>query len=130
MPQEVDVMLNGEKLVQGDFDKALQEAIDEGFSLLGHLPREVILRNLEASFQMKEEEIPQNLARFKVFLETTFGAGSRYMEGIIINRLCQKLNLPAGNLGGSGLGVSVDEVKQQLLSGVKISEQDHQNTHR
>lgn len=112
-------MLNDGKLVQDNFNRALLEAIDEGFSLLGHLPREAIFHNLEASFQMKKEDIPLNLARFKVFLETTFGSGTRYMEGIIINRLCEKLDLPSGTLGNSDLGVCVDELKRQLLSGVE-----------
>jgi len=115
--KEANVMLNDEKLFQDNFNRALLEAIDEGFSLLGNQPREAILHNLEASFQLKEEDIPQNLAKFKVFLETTFGSGTRYVEGIIINRLCKKLDLPGGKLVSSGLGVSVEEVKRQLLSG-------------
>jgi hypothetical protein len=115
--KEADIMLNNEKLFQDDFNRALLEAIDEGFSLLGHLPREAIFHNLEASFQMKKEDIPLNLAKFRVFLETTFGLGTRYVEGIIINRLCEKLDLDSGKKTSTGLGVRVDELKRQLLSG-------------
>ena len=46
-------MPNDEKLFQGNFNHALLEAIDEGLSSLGKLPKEVILHNLEDEFQIK-----------------------------------------------------------------------------
>jgi len=119
IPKEADVLPSDEKLSQDNFNKVLVEAIDEGFSLLGPLPREAILHILEASFQMKKEDIPLNLAKFTDFLETTFGSGTQYMEGIIVNRLCKKLDLPLENLVNGGLGVRVEEFKRQLLSEVE-----------
>ena len=108
-------MPSDEKLSQDNFNRVLVEAIDEGFSLLGPLPREVLLHNLEASFQMKEQDIPMNLSKFTDFLETIFGSGTQCMEGIIINRLRKKLDLPPGNLANSDLGVCIEEFKRQLF---------------
>jgi hypothetical protein len=109
-------MLDNERLSQDNFNRALLEAIDEGFSLLGPLPKEALFHNLEARFQMKKEDIPMSLAKFTDFLETVFGSGTRYVEGIIMNRLCEKLDIDSRNLESDDLDVCVDEFKRQLLS--------------
>ena len=109
-------MLNEEKSTQESFNRALLEAIDESFSSLGRLPREAIYRNLETSFQIKREDIPLNLLKFRVILERILGSGMPYMEGIITKRLCEKLHLDSGNLESYDLGVLISELKRQLLS--------------
>jgi uncharacterized protein (DUF1499 family) len=108
-------MPNDEKLLQGHFNQALLEAIEEGFLLLGKLPRQVMLENLEEYFRIKEKDISNNIAKFEDALETIFGSGAGYLERTIAQRLCEKLDLDVNDLENSGLVVCVDELKRQFL---------------
>jgi len=54
-------------------------------------------------------------------LETIFGPGTPYLEGIIAKRLCEKLGIDSGKLESTDLVVCVSELKRHLLSdGEKI----------
>jgi hypothetical protein len=110
-------MPNDEKLFQDNFNQALLEAIDEGLSSLGKLPREAILHNLEDHFKIKKEDIPLNLTKFDDLLEKIFGSGTQYLERTIAQRLCEKLGFDFNNLESSCLVVCVDELRRQLLPG-------------
>jgi hypothetical protein len=121
MPKEVAATLNDEKLCKDVFNRVLLDAIDEGFLSLGNLPREAMFHNLEASFEIKKEDVPLNLTKFKTFLETIFGPGTPYLESIIAKRLCEKLGIDSGKLESTDLIVCVAELKRHLLSdGEKI----------
>jgi hypothetical protein len=117
MPKGACSMLKANKLTESNFNQALLDAIDEGFSSLGNLPKETILRNLETHFQMKKADIPLNLAKLEDILKAVFGSGTQSLEKIITERLCEKLDLDAKKVENNGLVVCVDELKRQLLSG-------------
>jgi len=93
-------------------ERVVLDAIKEGLSSIGNSPREAIFHGFEASFQMKEEDIPLNLNEFRDFLETIFGSGTPYLEGIITKQLCEKLGLDPGNPKTSNLVVCIDELKR------------------
>lgn len=80
-------------MTTNDFNKILLSAVDEGLCLLGDSSKQAILFHLEASFQLKEENIPANLTEFKKALEGIFGPGATYLEEIIVKRLHEKLGL-------------------------------------
>jgi len=87
------VVSEDDDLTTNDFNKILRSAVDEGLCLLGDSSRQAILFHLEASFQLKEENIPSNLTEFKKALEGIFGPGATYLEEIIVKRLHEKLGL-------------------------------------
>jgi hypothetical protein len=87
------VVSEDDDLTTNDFNKILLSAVDEGLCLLGDSSRQAILFHLEASFQLKEENIPSNLTEFKRALEGIFGPGATYLEEIIVKRLHEKLGL-------------------------------------
>jgi hypothetical protein len=80
-------------LLQNDFSKILLSAVEEGFSSLGESSKQAIFFHLEASFQVKKENIPKNLSGFKDALEGLFGPGAPYIEKTITERLHEKLGL-------------------------------------
>ena len=98
------------------FNRALMDSIVEGLSTLGSSPRDALFKNLEAVFQMKKEDIPQNLTAFTGTLETIFGSGSRCLETVIAERLCKKLGLDSGKLKANDLVANIQDLKRQVSS--------------
>jgi len=77
----------------GEFEKLLVEAIDENLSSLGESPKQAILFHLENTFNIKKQEISNNIAGFDDALQKTFGPGACFLETLIINKLCEKAYL-------------------------------------
>jgi hypothetical protein len=111
-------------LPQDHFAKVLLAAIDEGLSSLGDSPRQAILYHLEASFQLKKNDIPKNLTGFKQALERIFGAGAPYIEKIIAQSFYAKLGLDFQEVQDTDLVLSVSDAKRRIVHAgeVKIDE--------
>jgi len=77
----------------GEFEKLLVEAIDESLSSLGESPKQAILFHLENTFNIKKQEISNNIDGFDYALKKTFGPGASFLEKLIINKLCEKAYL-------------------------------------
>ncbi|MEM2338562.1 MAG: hypothetical protein QXL91_01770 [Candidatus Bathyarchaeia archaeon] len=108
--------MSGEKpLTLKDFQKTILEAIEEGLETLGESPKQAILFHVENTFKLQKEEIPQNLTEFKKALETIFGPGAPYLEKLILEKLCNKLNLKL-EAENSDLLSNVENLKKRLLS--------------
>jgi hypothetical protein len=80
-------------LTQNSFNEALLAAVEESLSRLGDSPKQAILFHLEASFNLKREKIPTNIAEFVKALEGIFGPGAPYLEKLILECLYEKLGL-------------------------------------
>jgi hypothetical protein len=76
-----------------EFEKFLVEAIDESLSSLGKSPKQAILFHLENTFNIKKQEISNNINGFDDALKKTFGPGAYFLETLIINKLCEKAYL-------------------------------------
>lgn len=97
-----------------DFQKTLLEAIEEGLASLGESPKQAILFHLENTFKLRTDDIPQNLKGFKEALESIFGPGAIYLEKLILQRLCEKLNLKL-QMENPDLLSNVEHLKRRLL---------------
>jgi len=91
-------------LLQNDFSKILLSTVEEGFSSLGESSKQAIFFHLEASFQVKKDNIPKNLSGFKDALEALFGPGALYIEKTITERLHEKLGLKPDDTCADFLG--------------------------
>jgi hypothetical protein len=80
-------------LPQNDFSKILLSAVEESLSSLGDSSKQAIFFHLEASFKIKKEHIPAQLAGFTNALERIFGPGAPYLEKLIVRNLHEKLGL-------------------------------------
>lgn len=67
-------------MTQNDFEKILLSAVDEGLCLLGDSSKQSILFRLETSFELKEDNIPSNVAEFNKALEGIFGPGQLILK--------------------------------------------------
>jgi hypothetical protein len=102
-------------LPQDHFTKVLLAAIEEGLSSLGDSPREAIFYHLEASFQLKKEDIPLNLTDFKQALMRIFGPGAPYIEKIITKSFYEKMGLNLEDVQDVDLVVYVDNAKRRIV---------------
>jgi hypothetical protein len=102
-------------LSQDNFTKVLLAAIDQGLSSLGDSPKQAIFYHLESSFQLKREEIPQNLTEFKLALDRIFGPGALFLEKLILKSLYEKLGLNFEDLDGADLVVCADDARKRIM---------------
>jgi hypothetical protein len=76
-----------------EFEKLLDEAIDEGLSSLGESPKQAILFHLENTFNIKKQEISNNIEAFDDSLKKIFGSGADFLEMLILKKLGEKADL-------------------------------------
>jgi hypothetical protein len=104
-------------LTDKDFQKLFLEAVDDAFSSLGDSARQAIYFHLETKFRMPRDEIPSRPEDFESGLEKIFGAGTRYLEILIMKRLYETMR-PKGEV------LKWDEEKEfKFIDYVKAAEQ-------
>ena len=74
----------------GEFEKLLVEAIDERLSSLGESPKQAILFHLENIFNIKKQEISNNIETFDDSLKKIFGPGADFLETLILKKTWRK----------------------------------------
>lgn len=83
-----------QRLAKKAFDRLLLEAIDDAFSSLGDSAKQSIYFHLETKFKVAKTNIPDQLEGFEEGLEKIFGAGSRFLEILIMKKLYEKIGQP------------------------------------
>jgi hypothetical protein len=78
-------------LTSKDFHKLFLQAVDGAFSSLGDSARQSIYFHLETRFRMPRDEIPDRLKDFENGLEKIFGAGTKFLEILIMKRLYEMM---------------------------------------
>jgi|SRR3989337_4215232 len=73
--------------------EALLEAVDQGLAIPGEIVRAAIYERIERSYQVKREDIPENLEGFHKALEELLGAGARVIERQIAKNFYSRLDL-------------------------------------
>jgi hypothetical protein len=73
------------------FQKLFLESIDDAFSSLGDSAKQAIYFHLQNKFKISREDIPNNLDSFESGLEKIFGAGTRYLEILIMKKLYENM---------------------------------------
>ena len=101
---------------QNNLNEIILAAVEDGLSSLGDSPKQAIIFHLETSFNIKKEQIPENLTEFTKALEKIFGPGASYLEKLIVKNLSEKLGLELENLENTDFLDSVESLKKRLLS--------------
>ena len=71
---------------------ALLESVDHGFLALGETGREMLYQCIHSKFQLRREEIPDNLDTFHQALQD-LDAGAKVIEKLIAKNFCTRLGL-------------------------------------
>lgn len=82
------------------FEEHLQEAVDEGLSLLGESSKQVVYFYLEKTFKMNKQDIPYKIEDFIDALEKIFGNGAKILEIQIMKCLFKKVGCTLKNYAG------------------------------
>lgn len=81
----------GQKMIK--FEEVLVEAVDEGLLMFGESGREIVYYQLQNSYGVKKEGIPNNLEVFTECLRKIFGLGAVSIERSIVKILYSKLGI-------------------------------------
>ncbi|MBT0159090.1 hypothetical protein G4O51_03800 [Candidatus Bathyarchaeota archaeon A05DMB-2] len=73
-----------------NFEKTIQDAVDETFSLLGENSKKTIYQHLENDYKITKHEIPCKIEAFADALEQSFGVGAKILEMNIIKALHER----------------------------------------
>jgi len=77
-----------------DFDKILLSSIDDALNSLGESVKQSIYFHIENKFCVARTEIPENIEEFQGGLEKIFGAGTQFIEILIMKNLHSRIGLP------------------------------------
>ena len=101
---------------QNNLNDIILAAVEDGLSSLGDSPKQAIIFHLETSFNIKKEQIPENLTEFTKALEKIFGPGASYLEKLIVKNLYERFGLELESLENTDFLDSVESLKKRLLS--------------
>lgn len=76
------------------FGEKLREAVDETLLALGDPARQAVYYHLEKGFNVKRENIHEQVEEFAKALESMFGSGARLLEIQIMKSLHRKIRKP------------------------------------
>lgn len=83
-----------EETTQQDFNMIFLEVIDEAFSSsLGENAKAVMYLHLEHNFNLKKQQIPNQIDVFTEALQGIFGSGSKALEALLMKKLHEKANV-------------------------------------
>jgi hypothetical protein len=85
------LFLEEKLLPRSDFERLLLQAVDEGLSSLGDSPKQAIYFHLDRNFNIKKEQIPENIKAFSGAIERIFGNGANFLEIAIMKQLYEKV---------------------------------------
>jgi hypothetical protein len=78
-------------LTEKAFQTCFLEAVDAAFSSLGDSAKQAIYYHLESKFKIPRDEIPCRVEAFETGLEKIFGAGTRFLEVLIMKKLHENI---------------------------------------
>lgn len=77
--------------IEGTFEKAVIDAVDECFSSIEYIDKHVLYKYLEEKFSIKKKEIPFKIEEFTDAVERIFGEAAKLIEIRIIQNLHSKI---------------------------------------
>lgn len=89
-PYALQLRQKKKSMCEGTFEAAILDAVDEIFSSFGRSCKKAIYYQLNHAFKIKKQEIPFKTAEFADALEQLFGAGAKFIELKIIEKLHKK----------------------------------------
>ena len=76
------------------FEDILQEAIDEGLSILGESAKQAVYNYLNKTFKMNADDIPYRIEEYILAIENIFGTGAKIIQIQTMKKLYQKVGQP------------------------------------
>ena len=96
----------------------LSNAVDEGLSKLGQLPKKAIYEALETDFSMPKKDIPTRFTEFSSILLGNIGPSARPLLEYIVDRF--STGLPTETLPSIDLDESIKRVDMILKRSINL----------
>ena len=94
------------------YTELLSDAVDEGLSKLGQLPKSAVYEALETDFSMPKKDIPTRFTEFSSILLGSIGPAARPLLEYIVDRF--STGLPPESLSSIDLDESIKRVDMIL----------------
>jgi hypothetical protein len=102
------------------YSALLSDAVDEGLSKLGRLPKDAIYEALKTGFSMRRKDIPMRFSEFSNILLENIGPVAKPVLGYIVDRF--SYGLRTESLSYIDLGESIKRVDMILKGSLTLSE--------
>jgi hypothetical protein len=102
------------------YSALLSDAVDEGLSKLGRLPKDAVYEALKTDFSMRRKDIPMRFAEFSSILLENIGPGAKPVLEYIVDRF--SYGLRTESLSCIDLAESIKRVDMILKGGLTLSE--------
>lgn len=96
----------------------LSDAVDDGLSKLGQLPKKAIYEALETDFSMRKKDIPTRFTEFSSILLGSIGPSARPLLEYIVDRF--STGLRTESLPSIGLDESIKRVDMILKGSINL----------
>lgn len=102
------------------YSALLSDAVDEGLSKLGRLPKDAIYETLKTDFSMRRNDIPMRFSEFSNILLENIGPVAKPVLEYIVDRFSYELRTES--LSYIDLGESIERVDMILKGNLTLSE--------
>ena len=103
--------------MQGSFEETVNEVVNDTLNeVFTEIATKVIFQHLEMNYQLKPENVAENIDAFKEGLERFLSSGALAIEGIIVKRLYRRFHMKYKNRDGWTFADYIKDLKQQVAS--------------
>jgi hypothetical protein len=103
-------------LEDSSFEQVLLDSIDDALLNLGESCKTIIYSYLASALSLKKYQIPENLEGFAEAVREIFRTGTTVIDGLIINALCEKLDVNCKKVNSEDFVSAVEEIKNMAAS--------------
>ena len=76
-----------------EFDRALQEAINEALTVVGDSCKKILLFHVQKNYQLQPSDISSRPEVFAFALKQVLGSGGDLIGSLVVKLLCKKLDI-------------------------------------
>jgi hypothetical protein len=96
------------------FNRALSEAVDFTFLSLGKSCRQALYFHLRTTFYIRRNQIPKQIEKFDKALKFIFKDGALFLNRLILEKLCDNLNIKFRDEYASNFVDSISEIRKMF----------------
>jgi hypothetical protein len=99
---------------RGNFEDVLSKAIDQALMTMGESVKKIIIYHIQTKYLLNFEDIAQEPELFVCALKSLLGAGSSYLEELILKKVCEAYNLDTEGLVSDKFEESIKLIRQKI----------------
>ncbi|MCW3999257.1 MAG: hypothetical protein NWE93_03365 [Candidatus Bathyarchaeota archaeon] len=97
-----------------NFDEVLTQAIDQALLAIGEPVKEIICYHIQTKYSLKPDDISKQPDLFVCAMRNLLGAGSTYIEELILKKVCESYGLDCCFTVGEKFEDSIKLIQQKI----------------